>query len=126
MGVKFRTSTQFREACTFTFWIHIIFLVLSEPLYLLALHNIFDFTTYAHRSVRHDIFSSSAMPIFCCTTLFLISPRMLIVRCASILLFYRDAIFLKRHDIYGFTPMPFFCRFTILLYFHELLLISKR
>ena len=55
MGVKFRTSTQFREACTFPFCIHIIFLFLSEPLHRLALHDIFDCTHKAQRLMNHDI-----------------------------------------------------------------------
>jgi len=64
MGVKFRTSTQFREASIFPFWIHLIFLLLSEPLHRLALHDIFDCTMYAHRSARHAILFLSRMPSF--------------------------------------------------------------
>jgi hypothetical protein len=64
MGVNFPTCTQFREASIFPFWIHIIFLILSEPLHRLALHDTFDFTTYAHRSARHVIFVFITMPSF--------------------------------------------------------------
>jgi hypothetical protein len=79
MGVKFRTGTRFREASTFPFCIHIVFLVLSEPLYLLVLHDIFVFITYAHRSVRHDIFVFTTYA-------------------------HRSA----RHDSFDCTAMPFF------------------
>jgi hypothetical protein len=64
MGVKFRASTQFREAITFPFCIHFIFLVLTEPLHRLALHDIFDCTTYAYRSARHVIFVFITYAIF--------------------------------------------------------------
>jgi len=78
MGGNFRTCTLFREANTFPFCIHILILVLSEPLYLLA---------------RHDI---------------LISSRMLIVRRVTLFCFYHVCHLLKRHDIYDFTTMPSF------------------
>jgi len=74
MGVKFRTSTQFRAASTFPFCIHSIFLILSEPHYLLLLHDIFGFITYAYRSALHDIYDCTAMPFFCCATIFMIAP----------------------------------------------------
>jgi hypothetical protein len=44
MGVNVRAAAMFREASTFPFCIHIIFLVLSEPLHRLAYHDIFDCT----------------------------------------------------------------------------------
>jgi len=47
---------MFREATTFPFCIHIIFLILSEPLHRLALHDIFDCTHKAQRLMNHDIF----------------------------------------------------------------------
>jgi hypothetical protein len=64
MGVKFRTATQFRAASTFPFCIYILILVLSESLYLLARHDIYDFITYAHRSARHVIFIFITYAIF--------------------------------------------------------------
>jgi hypothetical protein len=78
MGVNVRATAMFREACTFPFCVHCIFLVLSEPHYLLLLHDIFGFTT---------------MPSF-------VAPRYLRM--------HRDAHLLKRHDIFGFTTMPSF------------------
>jgi hypothetical protein len=63
-GGNFRTATRFRAAITFPFCIHLIFLVLSEPLHRLALHDIFDCTTYAHRSARHVIFIFITYAIF--------------------------------------------------------------
>ena len=89
-GVKFPTCTQFREAITFPFCSHSIFLVLSEPHYLLLFHDIFGFITYAHRSALHDIYDCTAMPFFCCATIFMIAPR-----CHLLL----------RYDIYDCTAM---------------------
>jgi hypothetical protein len=70
--------------------------------------DIFDFTTYAYRSAHHDILGSTAMPFFWYIIIFLISPRMLIVRRATILLFHHDALLLMRHDIFDSTTMPSF------------------
>jgi len=55
---------MFREACTFPFCIHTIFLVLSAPHHLLLFHDIFDCTTYVHRSEHHDILASTVTPFF--------------------------------------------------------------
>ena len=92
MGVNVRATAMFREASMFTFCIHIIFLVLSEPLYLLALHDIFVFSTYAHRSALHDIYDFTAMPSF-------VAPRYLC--------FHRDALLLSLHDILLFARTSF-------------------
>jgi hypothetical protein len=91
MGVNFPTCTQFREAITFPFCIHIIFLLLSEPLHRLALHDIFDCTHKAQHLMHHDIFDCTANALFCCTTIFLFSARMLIVRSITIFCLHRDA-----------------------------------
>jgi hypothetical protein len=70
--------------------------------------DIFDCTTYAHRSAHHDILGFTAMPFFWYIIIFLFSSRLLIVRRATIFCFYRDAYLLKQHDIFDFTAMPSF------------------
>jgi hypothetical protein len=94
MGVNVRATAMFREAITFPFCIHIIFLLHSEPLHRSALQDIFDCTHKAQRLMNHDIFDcTDTMPFFCCFTIFLISSRLPIVRRATIFCFYRDASF---------------------------------
>ena len=87
----------------FMFCIHIIFLLLSEPHYLLLFHDIFDCTHKAHRLMNHDTFDCTAMPFFYCATLFLFSARMLIIRSITIFCLHRDA---------NFDASPYFCFIT--------------
>jgi hypothetical protein len=123
MGVKFRTSTQFREACTFLFCIHIIFLFLSESHSLLLLHDILiaadssrfcacGMIVYFYRAalfprLRHDSLISTEMPSFGASRYFC-STAMLFFCCAAIFCFHRAAYLLKQHDIFDFTAMPSF------------------
>ena len=139
MGVNFPTCTQFREAITFPFCIHIIFLVLSAPHHLLLFHDIFDCTTYVHRSGHHDILASTVIPFLGTSSYFCFhhvcssfgTPRYF--DCTALPFLMRHHIFVFITFVYRsarhgslFPPRyPSFWSITIVLYFHELLLNSK-
>jgi hypothetical protein len=117
MGVNVRATAMFREASTFPFCIHIIFLILSEPHYLSAFHDILIFTEPRYLSALHDTLFSTKPFYLSALHDILISTEPRYLSALHDTLFSTEPHYLPAlHDSLFLPSRLIVCRFTIVYF----------